>query len=239
MTEQKSRRVLYSSKLKNFPERVEGLSPQDELNLYLVANGLKPASELILMSHFYETPKEKLNKKDLDDFKKLLESLGVRYNVMGNTFGLSWPLDPFLSVFIGRNEKDLRGLLEAKTDEEIGIALGYPKKAVRAYGKKVEGIVRNGKYEVVSAYEAEKSGKLPSWVAYISHVPEEADYLKGSIAKSSQSLGRRYEKFVKSNNPGLAKRVEEQHRNRMRPEEWRLDKGEYKVRYKEYPDDWF
>ena len=56
---------------------------------------------------------------------------------------------------------------------------------------------------------AENAGiSIPSWLAYISFVPEQLDLVSGKISKSSETLGNKYQEFVRANNPELAKRVE-------------------------------
>ena len=104
---------------------------------------------------------------------------------------------------IGTNEKNLQKFKDAKTDGEIGLALGYPYEAVEAY-------VQNRKPDMSKHIsDAIKAGiEIPRWLAYIFHIPESIDLVNGKISVSSRLLGESYQKLVKAKNPELAERVE-------------------------------
>lgn len=227
-----------------------------ELNIYLVANHLKPASEIVLGIWHYKKLKEKLEESDVKKFCNLLKRLGLYYS--GRTYQICQPpgerpkpglplKDKSLStlpenvrikcieIYIGKTKKDLEKLEKAQTAAEFGKAYGFPKEAIAAYNKKVNGIVRDGVYQMVKEAEAERAGiEIPSWLYYISHVPEELEIVNGNISKSSESLGKKYERFVKRHNPDLARRLEKFiEENKSRPDKWILGKdGRYLMHFK-------
>jgi hypothetical protein len=221
----------------------QGLDLGDELNLYLTANGLKPASLVVLdplnFKEGYGIRKKenyiqlrgesdmKLSSQDVEDFRKSLEGSGLYYNQnkienrqiyneKGKPINSEWIL-----FQVGKDEPSLKRLLDARTDEETGLALGYPIEAVKAYNKQVNNEIRNGQYFQVSLAKAKKAGlEIPRWLAYISHVPEELDLVEGKVSETSQILGEKYQSFVRKNNPTLAEKVEEHFLNRPYPSKW-------------------
>ena len=125
-------------------------------------------------------------------------------------------------------------LLSAKSDREIGLALGFPNESVEAYQKVIDGERRDGSYVSVSLARAKQAGiELPTWLAYICFVPENLDLVNGNISPSSQILAEKYQNFVRKNNPDLARRVEQNFLDRKLPDSWeKTPDGGYSCCYK-------
>ena len=210
----------------------QGIDIDSEKNLYLVANKLKPAS-LILFSpcyfnkgydgikieggkKFYETSYVKLKPEDITQFRESVGKLCIFYHqgkIEPRPFdGGNRRVVQIEEVMfeVGKDKESLDKLVVAKTDKEIGLALGYPTEAAEAFGKKINGETRNGHYCEVALIKAQEKGiEIPTWLAYISHVPEELDLVNRNISESSRELGKKYQDFIKKNNPKLAKGVEQ------------------------------
>ncbi len=213
----KKGREAYSEVLKLLSLSLISDDPFNELELYLVLNGLKPAArfelDVIACKEKEKIEKAKLARDDKVKSLKLgLDELSLPYSVTNevkdymDSIGAYYNL---ISVYIASNRKNLEMLVNANNDEEEGIALGYPAEAVKAFGNTINGEERNGTYLVNSMQNAENAGiSIPSWLAYISFVPEQLDLVSGKISKSSETLGNKYQEFVRANNPELAKRVE-------------------------------
>ncbi|MGB9748544.1 MAG: hypothetical protein ACP5OZ_02910 [Candidatus Woesearchaeota archaeon] len=124
--------------------------------------------------------------------------------------------------------------MRAKTDKALGLALGYLISAAKNFSKNIGGEIINWNYFLVSLAKAKNAGKeIPKWLAYISFVPDELDIVNNKVSEEARMLGKKYRKFVKSNNPELAKRVEEEFFNMMLPDSWEKDsEGNYKLCYK-------
>ena len=226
------------------------LNVDDELNIYLVANGLKPASMITVNSinpklddkvtQEERTQDEvkhvdfRLNPDVVDTLKLLLEEQGIFYK--------DWAeenISPFFKgskkfmehtyhghMFnIGSTQENLDRLLGAETNEERGIALGFPKEAIDAYKKIIDGERRDGTYVHVSLAKAKQAGlELPTWLAYICFIPENLDLVNGNVSESSKALAESYQKFVRENNPELAERVEKHFLERKLPDKWYKDR---------------
>lgn len=201
----------------------------DELNIYLVRHHLKPACFLGISSPEYR-----------DEFESLLNKGNLLFNATEHSIELkqrgSEILDspPFaLSVKyeIGNSRENLERLVNAKSDEEMGLALGYPEEAVKAYNKVINGKLRDGGYNLVCLAEAEKAGiEIPSWLAYLSYAVEELDLVNGNISKSSEALGKKYQRYVRKHNIKLARRAEEYFTQIELPDGWILtENGKYEL----------
>ena len=210
---------------------VKGLWIWDECNLYLVANGLKPASFIIYDALYFD--REKISQREISRFEKFIGMNGVFFksdcikpflSVYKNEKGEHFKERDILGISIGKDEESLDKLVNAKTSVEIGLALGYPVEAVDAFGKIINGEKRDGIYLVKSLIRAKKERmQIPTWLAYIGHIPEELDFVNNTVSKTSIELGERYKEFVRTNNPELAGRVERSFRDRYEsmPEDYR------------------
>jgi len=226
------------------------LGVDDELNLYLVANGLKPAAMLTIdprnprLEPFVEKSERKilwvrnskirLKEGIIENIKELLDKTGINYEgfleestsrTYKNFCCLPVPVARERSlqyqISAGRDRKSLDRLLEAQTSEERGIVLGYPKEAIEAYKKVIDGERRDGSYIPVSLAKAKQAGlELPTWLAYICFVPENLDLVNGNVSESSKALAEKYQNFVRENNPELAERVEKHFFERKLPDGW-------------------
>ena len=238
--------------------QIKGIDIEDTLNLYLVANALKPACLVTLNPLYfdvgynlgkngdtifiYEESNIKLKPEHIEQFKMYLNKLNVvyhqdkienwqTYNVNGK------PIIVERILFqVGKDSYCLERLLNARNDEEIGLSLGYPLDAVKAYGKMINGERRDGQYVIVSLAKARQAGlELPTWLAYISHVPKYLDLVKGRVSETSKALGKKYQKFVRVNNPDLAKRIEEHFLNKRLPDSWeRTPNGSYVIYFRHF-----
>lgn len=210
------------------------LTVQEVLNLYLVANGLKPATEVSMRTfrcEEYEVDEERV------EFEKYLDSWGVVYNKKEHSWRDIDENDKSVVVSsldydIGKNQECLDRLVNAETPEEKGRAYGYPEEAVQAFGKVVDGVMRDGAYVKVCMAQAEQAGvEIPTWIAYLSYVPEQLDLVNGNVSESSKALGEKHQSFVRENEPNLAKMVEEELLfDELPPTGWKLgEDGSYKL----------
>ncbi|MBI3033940.1 hypothetical protein HYY72_02175 [Candidatus Woesearchaeota archaeon] len=178
-----------------------GVGVCDELNLYLVAEGLKPAA-IVSVAKGYSVRSVKqgsivgvyADTPDLGVGDFLLRQLMADSQfalVLGRDYHHFSGAKDFYVGFNGALER----LASAKTDEERGLALGFPEPAVRAYSAAVvvDGEVRDGSFLQRRLWSALIEGvELPSWLAYISFVPEELDIVHGQVSRQSRMLGERY-----------------------------------------------
>jgi len=238
------------------PKDVFSLS--DELNLYLTQNGIKPASQLLihprnpkLAEHCYynvsllsEVPisRYRFNPSGKEIFRKLLEKSSVPYFEEEVCMPTElWRADKVRRIeevhpiiySVGSTEENLERLMTSKTDEEYGHAFGFPEEAIEGYGRKIDGVIRDGSYLAVMKGMAKKAGiDIPSWLSYISYVPEQLDIVNGNISQSSKQIGMLYKDFVTKHNPDLARRIESD-TTLCFPESWELtDQGFYIATYK-------
>jgi len=235
----------------------------DELNLYLVVNGLKPATMISLSSlnpslNTRVTKSEELREKVrhvtlrvnfdvVDDLKKYLNGSEAKYKDWEQeNISESWDSQGNKTMhqtcydhmfYVSSNKKGLERLLSAKSDREIGLALGFPIESVEAYQKVINGERREGSYIPVSLARAKQAGiELPTWLAYICFVPENLDLVNGNVSLSSKQLAETYQNFVRENNPDLAKRVEQHFLDRKLPDSWeKRPDGGYSCCYKFQP----
>ena len=232
----------------------------DELNLYLVVNGVKPATMISLNSlnpslDTRVTKSEELRDKVrhvtlrvksdvVDELKKYLDGSKAKYDDWKQeNVSESWDSQGNKTMhqicydhmfYVGSNKEDLEGLLSAKSDRQIGLALSFPIESVEAYQKIINGERRDGSYVSVSLARAKQAGiELPTWLAYICFVPENLDLVNGNISPSSQILAEKYQNFVRKNNPDLARRVEQNFLDRKLPDSWeKTPDGGYSCCYK-------
>ncbi|MEM2121270.1 MAG: hypothetical protein QXU20_01250 [Candidatus Woesearchaeota archaeon] len=217
----------------------------DELNLYLTSNKLKPASIIDLDVYISVDSKEKLNEEisNLElRINKFFKNQNVVYSIK-NYYKLKENFEEKsdegvyhkrLEFYVAKDYFSLKRLLRARSDEEKGIALGYPMKSVIYFSKNIDGEVRNWNYFVVSIAKAKKAGiEIPRWLAYISFIPDNLDFLNKNVSYEARILGKKYRRFVKKNNPELAKRVEECFFSMVLPDSWEKDsEGNYVLCYK-------
>lgn len=200
-----------------------------ELNFYLVTNGVKSATlfeipldikrELHAFFNGGQTgiDAEKTEPKAIDQFKMVLRKLGVP----PETYDIKRELERSYKIKVGKDRGSLVRLLTARTDREIGLALGFPQEAVDAFKRVIGGERRDGQYVPVQLARAKQAGlELPTWPAYISFVPDQFDLVHGNVSSSSEKIGRMYQDFVKSNNEDLARRVEQEFLARKLPAVW-------------------
>lgn len=234
---------------------IQGIDIVDELSLYLMTNGLKPASlvtldPLLLDGEYNITHKEntmfiyegsdiKLKPKHITQFREFLDKLDVAYHQNKTKTWQTYnedekPIQVEEILFqVGKDESSLEKLLDAKNDEAIGLALGFPLEAAKAYQTTINGELRDGNYLQISLAKTKQAGlELPTWLAYINHVPEDLDLVGGNVSKTTQALGETYQVFVRENNPALAKRVEQHFLDRRLPDQWKLNSdGIYTIRF--------
>lgn len=224
----------------------EILAVGDELNLYLVVNGLKPAT-IINLSSFSSSLNGRVKNEELDGgvryvtfyldpsivdyLRKYLDDLGLKYKDLNHeNIAESWgsqgekimhEVRHDHAFYVSSNQVDLERLISAKDDRERGLALGFPVESVEAYKQVIDGERRGGHYVPVALAKAKQLGmELPTWLAYISFIPEMFDLINGKISSSSQQLAERYQHFVKQHNPDLANRIEQHFLDRKLPDRW-------------------
>ena len=135
---------------------------------------------------------------------------------------------------IAYDSEKLDCLVNARTDYEIGKALGFPEEASSQFGKVVNGEKICGSYVEVCCAKAVKAKiSLPSWLAYINFVPEQLDFIAGKVSPSSEALGKTYQKFMRSNYPEIAQRIECDFKNRKWASDWKIQKdGMYALTFR-------
>ena len=234
------------------PQPGDFLSLEDELNLYLVTHGQKPAAMLFIYAKgelaekkteaWLWITKERIQfRKDVvSSFHKVLDNAGVSHYGQLRTYGKTYfwagiipvkkETSEYYDICIGKDKKSLEKLVTAKTDHEKGMALGYPEAAVHAFCCVIDGERRDGNYFYVSLAKAKQAGiELPAWLAYLSFVPENMDLIGGNVSPTSEALGKEYQAFVRKNNPSLAEQVEQKFSATLLPQKWTLrSDGHYK-----------
>lgn len=221
----------------------------DNLNLYLVTRELKPATMILLNSlnnkiqtkydkHKIKCTTIKTNPHEITEFRKKLDKLKTFHEM--KHFKRTYFTDKkekitaFFEIFnIAKTEQTLQQLITARTDCELGIALGYPEKAVKNYLKLINGEQRDGTYLQVNLAKAKQASiPIPPWLAYISHIPEELDIVNNKIAPTTKKIGETYRNYTIKNKPELAKIVEEEFKNTSLPIDWiKQSDGSYHLTY--------
>ena len=226
---------------------------KDRLNLYLVENKLKPSAmidffpgEVDNFENYHNSTfgryKFNVSKKDIEKFESYLKSkniIFVRRGFLKNTinFGKSKKgTYQVASYFIAKDKDALENLINAKSDLEVGLALGFPNNSVESYKKILNDERRDGTYVPVAMGKARKSNiEIPSWISYLSFVPREVDILNRNFDDESKGLGEKYMNFVRENNPVLAKEVEDEKNNPLIPTGWEKAKdGGYHLYYNNF-----
>ncbi len=237
---------------------IQGFNTKAELELFLVSKHAKPAA-LITLDAFVSwidaditarhdtdfadlTHSLTLSETDLGNLEQFFSFLSVHYRlhnrdsyaVLGAS-GRGCSID-IASYYLGQQEKSLTALIHAfqgRDDYTIGHALGFPEKACRSYGKTIEGIKRNHMYTQVQLARARDAHILiPPWMAYVTWVPDELDFVAHSVSASTQELARVYQLVTNEFNPELARRVETNFRKDTLPLRWQLrPDGGYDVQY--------
>ncbi len=160
----------------------EQLRPSDEHSLYLTAAGIKPVT---LQRRF----------SDLHALKRF-----------GMKTDITYAMHPNLEVtFVGRRRADVSLASHAHNDYELGFALGYPHDAVLRYSE----LTSQGKppalaYQHDMVIAIENGVQLPSWLAYIDHVPSGYNLRKGRVAESSMEHARIAMEYTVKDNYQLA-----------------------------------
>ena len=139
-----------------------------------------------------------------------MKSLQGRIIFLFEDFAAKHPeIDEFIYVesfeFIFGYERELKRLVNAQDVVQTGLALGYPDDAVFEFEK--QGIKARKNYEARLQLIKDSGIQLPSWMAYLDHIPVVG--LSGNeVCSSSRQLAERYQYFVRAENPSLAERIE-------------------------------
>mgnify|MGYP006411790707 FL=1 len=212
--------------------RINGLKMQDELNLYLVSEGIKPASIIDLDPTFFQYvdgydievrggnnlifSKEdmRVRTQDIFEFKNILVESDVEHkfesfwnfpkvNVYGDQISVN-----SCNFYIGMDKFCLDSLVNAKTHSEKGLALGYPLDDVAAFQDQINKPIMAARFYRELQYAGEVGIERPTWLAYLSHMPNRFNLLEDDVSGKFRNLGMMYRQFVCENNPLLAIRVE-------------------------------
>lgn len=102
--------------------------PWDKIYLLLVYLKVKPCTLFVCAAPSLNNA---LFYYSLDFFCQKLNKLGLFYSLSTHPLGF---IDfPYLTFWVAKDGKILKKALAAKTDKEIGLVLGFPKTAVKAY----------------------------------------------------------------------------------------------------------
>lgn len=211
------------------------LDLKDELNLYLTVHKLKRAS--YLNPNLRNNPSKAKsiitlikNSTELKELEDVFTACDLEYQLdVKKTPNSNYVLE----YLVATNENYLNKLIIAKNDVELGLALGYPREDVQSFRQLVNGERRIWSTDLVAFARAKKRGiKIPSWIAYISFIPKILDLVNNKISESAMRVGKRYQNFVRENNPELGERIEEYFHNHWLPQSWlKLPNGEYYFKY--------
>lgn len=193
---------------------IEGISFYDNLNLYLVMNGLKDSSLISLKAKRDKDNSRAyfpLSNDKIEYFQKSLDKLKVqnyRYRnkefISGNYEYVEF--NNFLVAGSNNQLNCLKKVLESeeKNNYKIGLALGFPEASSREFSRmNVSKQVFKNDLEIKNA-DIEDS----LWFAYISFVPYNLHENGGKLYGDGRELGKKYQKFVRENNPNLAHAIE-------------------------------
>jgi hypothetical protein len=139
---------------------------------------------------------------------------------------------------VGRDDECLQRLVSAQDDEAIGMALGFPVGAVRAYARRVrendlatrQGLVGKCRHPAQGLTDLKRrfrqSGiEPPGWYAYLNFVPETVDVETCQVDAPSMELAKSYQEYARTRHPGIAARVEARFRERIfNPREEEVEK---------------
>ena len=207
--------------------KIFGKKPLDTVNLYLVADNIKPAT--LISSPTYKDLADFVNSRNIPYKHKKQVPKRDQLNENGERIATVYGR-PYHSFTIASDDDKLARLLNATTEADVGRALGYPEESARNYRNKVGDEVRNGNYMMVQLARAKKEGiSIPSWFQYISFVPWQFDLVSGEIDEASINLGLKYQAHIRENYPELAYIVENTQSERL-PDSWKLNpNGNYRI----------
>lgn len=237
---------------------IPGLNTRAELELFLVSKRAKPAA-FISLDAFVSwidadisarrdtgfadlTHAPSLSETDLRNLERYFSLLSVHYRLrdrgsysVPGSSGKKYSID-IANYYLGQHEKSLAAVIQAfhtRDDYIIGQALGFPEAACRSYGKIVEGVKRDYAYTLVQLAQARDAHiSVPSWMAYVTWVPDKLDFVAGNISSSTQELATIYQLITREFNRELAQRVEKSFRNDTLPIRWqRGANGCYETEY--------
>ncbi len=189
----------------------------DELNLYLVANNIKPATAI------------SISRQSVGSFCRFM-------NISPFSCYTDYSTPEEVGFNIAKERKYLDDLCKAQTSQEVGRALGFPDEATTDFRKVINGERRDHSYFLVSLAKAKQYGVvIPSWLAYISFIPEQLDIVGGYVSPTSKALGETYQEFLRDTEPDLARRVELSFSETKLPSSWekRPEDGGYKLKFGE------
>ena len=193
--------MIFLSKRHNPAEQISALAERkqigssDEYGLYLAAAGIKPVT---------------LQGRFAGEELRVLKRLGMKTDD-------TYTMYPNLKVtFAGLSSADVSLAVYARNDYELGHALGYPYDAVLRYSE----LTSEGKppalaylYNMITAVE--NGVQLPSWLAYVDHIPSVYNLKKGKIAESSEEYARIGMEYTIKGNYQLACRLHVDFFNRV------------------------
>lgn len=239
-------------------QAIPGLNTRAELELFLVLKHAKPAAHITLDA-FVEWIDEDRTARGHTGFSSLTKSLplseanlrtlelyfsyfSLHYHVherrdysVSGAGNKEYTIDA-VDYYIGQDVKSLTNIISVFAHEDdylVGQALGFPEESCRAFGKIIDGVKRNYSYTQVQLARARNAHiAVPSWMAYVTWVPDQIDFISGRISTSTQELAKLYQLVIREFNPELARRVEANFRNDPLPIHWQLKHdGEYEIQY--------
>lgn len=165
-----------------------GIHPLDELCIYLVGSGIKPAAEIELIPQY--------------DIYSKLDDMGFKVGIRMREWA------PVV-LDIALDEQRFNALFNARTGLECGLALGFPKIAVKRYVNLDSSYSYNDFTKDISIALL-KQNKVPVSSAYVLNTPFEVVLYNGIAMpdKYSNELALRYMKYVRSKNRPLARKIE-------------------------------
>ena len=169
---------------------------KERLNILLVANRLKPAT----LTH------SDISLREISILELIAEEHSCPFGVR-----LSSAVMKFNEFYMAIDQKHLDDLFSATTKSgekkyrSLGRVFGYPEPAIEFFIQN-----RNCVQQMYqSLAKAELTGiEIPSWLAYISHIPEKLDFVTGNIAPTSKELGEKYQAFMRKRCPRFSKKLE-------------------------------
>ena len=168
--------LIFLDKRHNLAEHISAIAelkqlhPPDEYGMYITAAGIKPV-----------TLQDRFSGEEL----RVLKRLGMKTED-------TYKMYPNLKVtFAGRSSADVSLAAYASNDYELGNALGYPYDAVSRYFQ----LTSQGKPPALAYLHnmiiaVENGVQLPSWLAYVDHIPSEYNLKRGKVAESSEGYAR-------------------------------------------------
>ena len=168
--------LIFLDKRHNLAEHISAIAelkqlhPPDEYGMYITAAGIKPV-----------TLQDRFSGEEL----RVLKRLGMKTED-------TYKMYPDLKVtFAGRSSADVSLAAYASNDYELGNALGYPYDAVSRYFQ----LTSQGKPPALAYLHnmiiaVENGVQLPSWLAYVDHIPSEYNLKRGKVAESSEEYAR-------------------------------------------------